>query len=480
MIKNLLSVYGVQIYSVVITILFTPVLLSLVGTDGFGLIGFFLVIQTVLQVLDGGISGSLSRQAAISSHNQSSYSQFRRNIKLLQLILTGICILIIIISLLMYHNALFAGWFKSRLAATTVNYCVLLMIAIICVKYVGLVARSVIIGFEKHKAISAINLFIATLRYPGAVMLLSYVENNLSLYFEFQLVIMIVELALLLSCSMIYLNNVSIHVEVKSSSKISSELSLRELVRFSGVLWLLSLSWVLLSQIDKLMLSSTISLSNFGIYTLAVTASGVMLTLGVPLNQLLMPRLTKLSQQNSKLDFSRTLTLAFYSYVTVFLSITMLFCLAGKQLLYVWTGELAASASAHNYLALLAAGNFFAGLTNFAFLISYSKNTLKSYSRRYIMFCAIAIPCSSGMAFFFHEDGAAGFWLFQNALFFIIYSIWLIKEYLYQVKQFLIYLVLPLMSVNYLVFKLVSLTPIYSSDIRFDNVLAMTLMISLS
>jgi len=63
MIKNLLSVYGVQIYSVVITILFTPVLLTLVGADGFGLIGFFLVIQTVLQILDGGISGSLSRQA---------------------------------------------------------------------------------------------------------------------------------------------------------------------------------------------------------------------------------------------------------------------------------------------------------------------------------------------------------------------------------------------------------------------------------
>lgn len=479
MIKNLLSVYGVQIYSVVITILFTPVLLTLVGADGFGLIGFFLVIQTVLQILDGGISGSLSRQAAISSQNQSCFSQFRRNLKHLQLILTCICFLIIAIAVLMYRNALFTGWFDSSLAATTVNYCVLLMIAIISVKYVGLVARSVIIGFEKHKAISAINLLIATLRYPGAVMLLSYVENNVSLYFEFQLGVMIAELALLFGCSMRYLNKVSMHTE-ETNTKVNSELSLRELIRFSGVLWLLSLTWVLLSQIDKLTLSSTISLSNFGIYTLAVTASGAMLTLGVPLNQLLMPRLTKLAQKNAKSDFARLLTLAFYSYVTVFLSITMLFGLAGKQLLYVWTGELAASTSAYHYLALLAAGNFFAGLTNFAFLISYSKNTLKSYSQRYILFGAIAIPCSAVMAYFFHEDGAATFWLLQNALFFTIYSIWLIKKYLYQVKHFFVYLLLPLLLINYLSFKFVSSTHLYKSDIRFDNALALALMIGFS
>ncbi|MBC8796429.1 lipopolysaccharide biosynthesis protein [Shewanella algae] len=480
MIKNLFSVYGVQIYSVAITILFTPVLLSLVGADGFGLIGFFLVIQTVLQILDGGISGSLSRQAAISSYSQSCFNQFRRNIKIIQLILVGICILIITTSLLMYRNELFSGWFNSGLAKTTVNHCVLLMIVIICVKYIGLVARSVIIGFEKHKAISTINLLIATLRYPGAVLILSYVENDVSLYFEYQLSVMIVELTLLFGCSRRYLNKITIHTELNSSSKINSELSLRGMVQFSGVLWLLSLTWVLLSQIDKVTLSSTISLSSFGIYTLAVTASGAMLTLGVPLNQLLMPRLTKLAQQNSKSDFTRLLTLAFYTYVSVFLSITMLFGLAGEHLLYVWTGELAASTSAYGYLALLATGNFFAGLTNFAFLISYSKNELRPYSRRYIVYGAIAIPCSAGMAYLYHEDGAAGFWLIQNALFFAIYAMWLIKKYLYRVTHFLAYLVLPIVLINYLMFELVSWTDLYKSDIRIENAFSLLLMISLS
>ncbi|GGZ00491.1 hypothetical protein GCM10007169_16750 [Shewanella fodinae] len=251
-------------------------------------------------------------------------------------------------------------------------------------------------------------------------------------------------------------------------------------MRFSSVLWLLSLTWVLLSQIDKLTLSSTISLADFGIYTLAVTASGAMLTLGVPLNQLLMPRLTKLVQQNSESDFSRLLTLAFYSYVVIFLSITMLFWLSGQQLLYVWTGELEASTSAHNYLALLAAGNFFAGLTNFAFLISYSKNEIKQYSQRYVTFGAFAIPCSAGIAYLFKEEGAAWFWLFQNALFFTIYSIWLIKKYLYRVRYFFTCLLLPIILINCISFEAISWTHIYKSDIRVEKALAIAMMMALS
>jgi len=480
MVKNLISVYGAQIYSVIITIVFTPILLTLVGTDGFGLIGLFLVIQTILQILDGGISGSLSRQAALSLQNKACFNKFKYNITVLQILLITISILVFGISMLIYREGYFYTWFNSNLDQGTVNTSLLLMIATICLKYIGLVSRSVIIGLEKHKAISFINLTVATLRYPGAVMLLSYLDNDIKLYFEFQLLVTIVELLLLSTCCMAYLRKIFSVVSNGQGVESSNELSLRELFKFSGMLWLLSLTWVLISQIDKLTLVSTVSLSNFGIYTLAVTATGAMLTLGVPLNQLLMPRLTILYRQKVKNDFIKLFSISFYTYIVVFLSITMLFTLVGDKLLFVWTGEKHNSISAAKYLYWLAIGNFFAGLTNFAFLLSYSSNKLQKYSLRYITFGLIAIPCSIISAFYFHEDGAARFWLLQNLLFFTFYSFWCMKNYLYRMSYCLLYLILPVILVNYSSYKVMSLTEIFTSEKRIDGAIFLGLMISFS
>jgi O-antigen/teichoic acid export membrane protein len=60
----LFSLYGVQFYSVVITIFATPLLIKFLGTEGYGLIGLYFVIQMLLQVVDGGLTGTITKLTA--------------------------------------------------------------------------------------------------------------------------------------------------------------------------------------------------------------------------------------------------------------------------------------------------------------------------------------------------------------------------------------------------------------------------------
>ncbi|KYL36918.1 hypothetical protein A2I96_06485 [Pseudoalteromonas tetraodonis] len=77
--KSFMLTFSVQVYSTIITIALTPLLISMVGAEGFGLIGFFLILQNLIQILDAGISGTLSRQIAITKHCRKAFKVFLLN-----------------------------------------------------------------------------------------------------------------------------------------------------------------------------------------------------------------------------------------------------------------------------------------------------------------------------------------------------------------------------------------------------------------
>ena len=62
----IVSLYGVQIYSVIVTIVVTPLLIRFLGTEGYGLIGLYFVIQMLLQVVDGGLTGLICACAILA------------------------------------------------------------------------------------------------------------------------------------------------------------------------------------------------------------------------------------------------------------------------------------------------------------------------------------------------------------------------------------------------------------------------------
>ena len=124
---------------------------------------------------------------------------------------------------------------------------------------------------------------------------------------------------------------------------------------FSANLSLLTVVWGIVSQIDKLMLSTTLTLEEFGYYSLAVSAASLIMVLSAPLSQYLMPRFTTLIA-NKRRDEYLSLYVKSYAVLSITLITLGLFMFVfSSQILEIWTGNVAVSG-----LPSVPAGNPFA------------------------------------------------------------------------------------------------------------------------
>ena len=97
--KKVISLlYGVQIYSVAVTLITTPILLMILGVEGYGLIGLFFVIQMLLQAVDGGLTGSITKLAAkLDPLDDDSIKEFNVSYFYLKKILNKIVLTLLLV-----------------------------------------------------------------------------------------------------------------------------------------------------------------------------------------------------------------------------------------------------------------------------------------------------------------------------------------------------------------------------------------------
>ena len=70
--RNVIANYLGQGYIAAVGILIVPFYLEQLGTEGYGLVGIFTMLQAWLQLLDIGISTTLAREAAKSKINTAN------------------------------------------------------------------------------------------------------------------------------------------------------------------------------------------------------------------------------------------------------------------------------------------------------------------------------------------------------------------------------------------------------------------------
>jgi O-antigen/teichoic acid export membrane protein len=312
------SLYAVQVYSILVTVTATPFLILHLGAEGYGLIGLYFILQMLLQVIDGGLTGTITKLAAtLNRHNQSSVEFFYKSFWHFKKIIKKNIITITCVSLLLYFFNVFPRFIDSSFADNTISNCILLMLLCVSVRFFSLADRGFLQGIEKQKPIAVSNFISVTLRYPVAVLIVAIFDNDITLFFLFQLVVVLVEILLLRLYSLHYFKKLNIpHSESWRKKNEGSQFKL--LISDSNSLWSISIFWVLASQLDKLVLSAAISLEDFGVFSLALVAANLMLTMFIPINQVLMPRFVKLNAKDDQSELVRNALNSIQLYVCFF------------------------------------------------------------------------------------------------------------------------------------------------------------------
>ncbi|PMG83493.1 lipopolysaccharide biosynthesis protein [Vibrio breoganii] len=413
---NTVSTYSAFVISRGIAFFSIPFVLAMLGKEVYGLVGFFMVVQGMLNILDVGISGSVTREIAKRNTSDINLSTFNKIIKKVNVVymLVATCILIFGFLLQEYISE---AWLKTTLDKNDVLVVLqYVLVSFTFLFYINL-PRSILVGLEKHVQLGVLNILFS-IAYTILPIFIVYLTDN---YIHFFLTQMIASISICV-CYCILAYYYYPHKNVESIDKGSEGFSLRNFVMTSLSLSYISVLWIIVSNLDKLLLSNKISLSDFAPYSIAISVATVLLSVISPLSQLVQPRLTNLYAQKDTIGAKSFITKAFCYFYVFFLPIGFIIHYYGDFLVFTWLKDLQLSNQVNLYLPWLVSGVIASLLVKFAFFILYAKGQLKMHTIVYTIHCMFLIPLMFYVVKTFEPVDAAKLFFFQNLFISIVWG----------------------------------------------------------
>lgn len=413
---NIAANYVSQLYVGLIGILLIPVYLSVMGHEAYGLVALFTVLQSWFQLLDFGLTATMSREAARYLGGGHDAASFRQLLRSMEGAFCAVALLIAVI-LVVASPGVASHWLNVRsLPSGTVVISLSLMVCTLALRWVSGLYRGVVVGLERQVWLSGFNIVIVSLRFAGVIPFLYLLDPGPIVFFSFQLAVSAFELAaLILFCYR--------RVALPAGTRLSwSWAPLRPVLAFSATLALTSVVWVLVTQTDKLLLSKLLPLDQYGLFSAAVLlASGISL-LSVPVAQALLPRLCRLSQQGNDAALVRIYRQATEATTAVAGTAALIAGVFAEQVLWVWTGDSDFAASYARVFGLYAIGNGFLALAAFPYYLQFAKGNLKLHFWGNVVFVCLLVPAIVLATMRFGVLGAGVVWAGTNLLFFLLWT----------------------------------------------------------
>ena len=413
---NILASYLSQIYLIIISIAILPFYIKYMGAEAYGLVGFFAMLQGLFNLLDFGLTPTISRQTAQYNAGVETALNFRRLFRALSLMFAIIAVLGGG-TLFFLDDYIALHWLKlDNLEIEEVLFCLQVMAVCVALRWMTGLYRGVISGFERIIWLSVANSIIATLRFPGVLLYMYYFGFTIQSFFVFQLAIAVVEFVILAVRSHQLLPKTTVKEIIGWSVK-----PVKPLLGFALTIAVTSSIWVLFTQLDKFVLSGILPLADYGYFTLAVLVAGGILQLSAPISAPIMPRMARLEGEGQH-EQMRQVYLNATQFVAVIV-VTAGIVLAGvaRPLLYAWTGDSNLAAQAAPILQLYALGNAILALAAFPYYLQYAKGKLKYHLIGSIISVVVLIPSVIWAATHYGAVGAGWVWLLTQLIYLIFW-----------------------------------------------------------
>lgn len=426
--KNIIANYIGQIYVMSISIIVMPLYLQYMGAESYGLVGFFVLMQVFLNLLDAGFSPTLGRQVAEARGNYEKFKVFFRLLRSVEIIffLLSMGVILLVFSISSWISQ---EWIKANhLGQDTIQDCIVLMGVILSIRWFSTVYKSGINGFEDQVWLNQANIFIATFKYLGVLIILIFISQDIKIFFYYQLAVGIVEV-IILNIRMYKLLPICEMKNDVFSLKIDIE-AIKIILPFSMSITYTTLIWTLLIQFDKLILSSVLSLENFGYFSIIILITSSLIAIATPIFLAISPKMTVLLSSGENIRMQDIYKKMTQLITWVVLSSSLLICIFSEQILYILIGDIEASKWGANILILYSLGYAFFVLGSFQYYLQNSFGDLRYYIRGASIMLIFQIPI---MYYFVTQYGAIGsgfVWLTFNLLWFVFFTLIIHNKFL--------------------------------------------------
>jgi O-antigen/teichoic acid export membrane protein len=326
-----------------------PFYLRLLGAEAFGLIGVSYTLAVAFSIFDCGLTPTLQRELAKLSGNTRHFETMRSLVRTFELINWTLCVVatgIMTWIIITFGGARWLG--ANSLSAQTLNTALCWMAVHAAIQILVTFYGGGLLGLQRQGAYNWIVAGFALFRALASVLLLSMGWIDVVGFFVFQAVVSVVHL--LVVCRTLW--------AALPSGKASFDIGrFHESKRFILGMLVITVLSTLLTQIDKLILSSRFTLEYFGYYVLAWNIAMLILKPAQPIYNAYLPVFSQLAGQSAKLV---ELTIAYHQAcrrnAVLIWPLAVLLCIFSYPILWIYTGSENIAHQTWLALSLLAIG----------------------------------------------------------------------------------------------------------------------------
>ena len=405
--RNLVANIAGKSWAALMSLAVVPVYLHFLGIEAYGLIGIFLALIAILSLLDLGLGTTLNRELARLSVQSGSGQHMRDLLRTLEVAywLIGLAIGIALAAL---APVIAAHWVKAQqLSRQTVEHAFLIMgIAIACQWPLALYAGG-LMGLQRQVMINAISAAMVTVRSVGAVVVLWQVSATIEAFLLWNLGVSLVETLVTGAALWRSLPAAAVVAGFKANLLLN-------VWRFAAGMTGISAMALVLTQLDKVILSKVLSLEAFGYYSLAWRVAAGLYYLVSPITTAFFPRFSQLAMLNDQQELARLYHRGCQLMSVLILPVAVVLALFSYEFLQLWTQNRSIAENSYLMLSLLVIGNALNGLMNLPLALQLAHGWTRLVFLANTVAVLVLAPLIYFMSLRYGGVGAAWVWLILN------------------------------------------------------------------
>lgn len=411
--KNLLASIVGNGWTALMGLVLVPLYIKFLGVEAWGLIGVFASLQAICVLLDLGLSATLNREMARLSVQDGKGQEMRDLTRTLEIIYWGIAVAIGI-AVFAFAPLIAHRWVhSSQLSATTIQQAIRVMGLALCLQWPFGLYSGGLLGLQRQVLLSGINVTVGTVRGVGTFLILWTISPTLQAFFLWQVGINLLQTFL---AGLFLWRSLP---KTESEASFHGEL-LRATWRFTVGISGVTIMSVIITQMDKVILSRLLSLEMFGYYILAgVVASGIYFVV-VPVYLAVYPRFTQLVSLGDEEGLRELYHHSCQLMSVLILPIAVVIALFSKEVLFLWTGNLTTVEHTHQVLSILITGTALNGLMHLPYAVQFAYGWTKLALYTTIVAVILLTPLTIQMTFWYGGIGAATVWVIFNGGVFLV------------------------------------------------------------
>lgn len=405
---NIIANYFGKAWVTLLSLAFIPLYIKFLGIEAYALIGFFATLNSLFGLLDLGLSSTLNRELARSSVRENEETRTRNLLRTLEIIYILVALFIVVLVVSTSHF-IATDWLNAEsLSVETVGRAVALLGVAIGLQWPMGLYRGGLLGLQKQVLVNVINSVLAAIRGVGAILILWLVSPTIEAFFLWQAFVSFLGTSItgfMLWHSMPAGNQ---------RSKFDKNL-LRSVWKFAAGAMGASVTWVILSQLDKVLLGVLLPLKIYGYYMLAVVVASALMNFFGPVYTAIYPRLSQLAEINDQDALIQVYHRACQLTSVITLPVAALLAFFSYEIIFIWTSDSLIAENVNYLVALLVVGTAFHGMMYlpYALQLAHGWTTLCFYFN--LIAIVLLVPMLFVMVHYYQAIGAAIVWLVLNA-----------------------------------------------------------------